>query len=163
MTPRVVIFGYGNPSRGDDALGPALVACVLVWLGDHRDADVTVYEDYQLQVEHALDLAEADLVLFIDADATGPAPFHLRRVQAERDDSYTTHELSPQALLHVAREVTRRDPPPSWVLGVRGEQFELGDPLSAAAEAHLEAAWTELQLLLDDPRAEAWDARVVAP
>jgi hydrogenase maturation protease len=163
VTPtRVVLFGYGNPSRGDDALGPALVACARLWLADHPDAKVALFEDFQLQVEHALDLADADLALFVDADASGPAPFGLRRARAARDQSYTTHELTPEAVLYVAREVTGRDPPPAWVLGVRGEQFELGDPLSAAAERHLEAAWAALQRLLEDPRVEVWDARVAA-
>ena len=108
MAPRVVLFGYGNASRGDDALGPALVACAQVWLGDHPEADVSVLEDYQLQVEHALDVADADMILFVDADASCRAPFCLRRVTAARDESYTSHELSPEAVLHVVREITKR-------------------------------------------------------
>lgn len=118
-----------------------------------------IVEDFQWQVEHALDVADADLVLFIDADASASAPFWLRRTWPSRDNSFTTHELSPEAVLHVAREVTGRDPPPAWVLGVRGEQFELGTPMSVAASGHLELAWDELRALLDDPRASAWDAR----
>ncbi|MDQ8154119.1 MAG: hydrogenase maturation protease [Gemmatimonadota bacterium] len=159
MSPRIVLFGYGNPSRGDDALGPALVACARLWLAEHPDASVALFEDFQLQVEHALDLADADLALFVDADASTPAPFGLRRVQAARDSSYTTHELSPEAVLYVAREVTGRDPPPAWVLGVRGEQFELGDPLSDAAERHLELAWAALQEMLEAPDVAVWDQR----
>jgi hydrogenase maturation protease len=159
MTARVVLFGYGNPSRGDDALGPALVACTTVWLAEHPEADVRIIEDFQLQVEHALDLLDADLVLFVDADAAAPAPFRLRRAAPARDESYTSHELSPESVLYAARKVSGREPPPAWVLGVRGEQFALGDPLSAAATAHLDAAWVELQALLADPRPEAWEAR----
>jgi hydrogenase maturation protease len=162
MGARVVLFGYGNPSRGDDALGPALLACAEVWLGEHRDATVRLVEGFQLQVEDALDLADADLVLFVDASASGPAPFSLQRVTPARDASYTTHELSPAALLQVARDLTGTEPPPSWVLAVRGEQFALGDALSASAAAHLDAAWNELQVLLADASASAWQARLTA-
>lgn len=159
MAPRVVLFGYGNASRGDDALGPALVACAQVWLGDHPEADVSVLEDYQLQVEHALDVADADMILFVDADASCRAPFCLRRVTAARDESYTSHELSPEAVLHVVREITKRDPPPAFVLGVRGERFGLGEELSPAGEEHLAAAWSEVETLLANPSVEAWDLR----
>ncbi len=159
MTARVVLLGCGNPSRGDDALGPALLARIGSWLNARPDLDVRIVEDFQFQVEHALDLADADLVLFIDADASADAPFCLRRTKPERDASYTTHELSPEAVLCVAREVTGREPPPAWVLGLRGERFELGEPMSPAAAGHLEVALDELLELLDDPRASAWDAR----
>jgi len=159
VTARVVLIGYGNPSRGDDALGPALLACAQVWLAEHPAVDVRLVEDFQLQVEHGLDVAESDLALFIDADVLGPAPFSLRRVFAARDSTYSTHELSPEAVLHVAQQVTGRAAPPAWLFGVRGVKFVLGETLSAAAAGHLEAAWVELQQLLADPRPEAWDAR----
>ena len=32
------------------------------------------------------------------------------------------------------------DPPPAWVLAIRGEAFELGAPMSPSAQAHLDAA-----------------------
>jgi hydrogenase maturation protease len=159
VTAHVVLLGCGNPSRGDDALGPALLARVRQWLVERPDLDVRIVEDFQLQVEHALDLVDADLVLFVDADASAHAPFCLRRTKADKDSSYTTHELSPEAVLHVAREITGRAPPPAWVLGVRGESFALGEHMSTNALGHLEVAWDELLELLNDPRPGAWDAR----
>lgn len=159
MTAHVVLLGYGNPSRGDDALGPALVERVRQWLVERPDLDVKVVEDFQLQVEHAADLADADLVLFVDADASAHAPFCLRRTREERDASYTSHELSPEAVLYVAHQLTGRKPPPAWVLGVRGERFKLGEPMSTNAHGHLEVAWDELLELLNDPRPAVWDAR----
>jgi len=159
MSARVVLLGCGNPSRGDDALGPEILARAGAWLLQRPDIDVRIVEDFQLQVEHALDIADADLVLFIDADASASAPYSLRRTWPSRDKSFTTHELSPEAVLQVARDVTGREPPPAWVLGVRGESFELGAPMTVSAHGHLEVAWDELLELLDDPRAAAWDAR----
>ncbi|OIQ71932.1 hypothetical protein GALL_464450 [mine drainage metagenome] len=78
-----------------------------------------------------------------------------------RDDSYTTHELSPGAVLQVFQQVEGAAPPPSsYILSVRGERFDLGEPLSPGAEAHLEAAWAFLQGLLEDPRPAAWADRL---
>jgi hypothetical protein len=44
------------------------------------------------------------------------------------------------------------EPPPSYVLAIRGEAFELGEGLSTDAAAHLDAAinWLVEDLLLDD-------------
>ena len=69
--PRVVVFGWGNVSRGDDGLGPLLLARIEALGLPH----VTTIEDFQLQIEHALDLRDADLALFVDASVAAPAAF----------------------------------------------------------------------------------------
>ncbi|MBK7846051.1 MAG: hypothetical protein IPJ73_00935 [Zoogloea sp.] len=66
----LVIFAVGNPSRGDDALGPLLMA----ELETQSLPGVTLVTDFQLQIEHALDLDGHDLALFIDAGTGTPAP-----------------------------------------------------------------------------------------
>ncbi len=156
----IVLFGYGNPSRGDDALGPLLLERATAWLEDHPELDVTTVGDFQLQIEHALDLRGRDLALFLDADAACAGAFAFRPVVAARDESYSTHELSPGAVLQVFRQVEGQPPPPAYLLSVRGERFDLGEPLSPGAEAHLEAAWAFLKGLLEDPRPAVWAARV---
>lgn len=160
MGTRMVLFGYGNPSRGDDALGPLLLERAEAWLAGHPGLSVEPVADFQLQIEHALDLQGRDLALFLDADVACPTPYSLRRVVPRQDASYSTHELSPEAVLHVYREVTGEDPPPAYILSVRGERFELGELLSQAAARHLEAAWVLLQQLLLDGRPGAWEERL---
>ena len=160
MAAGTVVFGYGNPSRGDDALGPLLLERAEAWLEEQPGLDVTTVGDFQLQIEHALDLQGRALALFLDADAACAPPCALRRAQPNQDASYTTHELSPQAVLMVYRQVTGQEPPPAFILSVRGEQFELGAPLSPAAERHLEAAWALLRKVLMDARAEIWQEQL---
>jgi hypothetical protein len=48
--------------------------------------------------------------------------------------------MSPAAVLATYVAVHGSDPPPAQVLAIRGEAFELGAPLSAAASANLDAA-----------------------
>ncbi|HJW71815.1 MAG TPA: hydrogenase maturation protease [Geothrix sp.] len=150
MKPRIVVFGYGNPSRGDDALGPMLLDRVEAWLAVHPEFPVELVTDFQLQIEHALDLQGADLALFLDADVSCPHPFALRQAVPLQDASYSSHALSPEAVLHVCRELSGTEPPPSYILSIRGERFELGEPLSPAAERNLEEAWRFLQKALRD-------------
>ena len=141
----LLVFGWGNLSRGDDALGPLFVERLRATLPP--GADVALLDDYQLQVEHALDLVDRQRVLFVDASLSCRAPFEVTPVQAQQDASFTTHAMSPQALLQVYREL-QGEPPPCTLLAIRGERFELGEAPTAEALAHLSAAllWAETWL-----------------
>lgn len=145
----ILILAWGNPSRGDDALGPALIERLAALLPQHPEwGEVTLLTDYQLQPEHALDLEGRECVLFVDASVSCAAPYAFGRLLPERDFGYTTHAMKPAALLAVFRQVTGREPPPAWLLTVRGESFELGEPLSDGARAHLDAAVGFVESLL---------------
>lgn len=157
----MIIFGYGNPSRGDDALGPALLARLAQQPKKGTGiARLALVEAIQLQLEHALELFGQDLVLFIDASISGPVPFGFHRLAAEQDTSFTTHALSPAELLHVYEQIGQGRAPPSYQLSVRGEDFSLGAPLSAPAKRHLEEAYAFVRMLCAVPQAVAWERHV---
>ena len=82
----------------------------------------------------------ASSVLFVDASLSCIAPFEVTPVLPAQDASFTTHALSPQALLQVFCDVQAEAPPPCTLLAIRGERFELGEPPGQAALAHLDAA-----------------------
>jgi hydrogenase maturation protease len=154
---RLVILAWGNPSRGDDALGPTLAQRIREHIERHaRDRCIEVVEDFQLQVEHALDLEDRDLALFIDASLACEAPFGFRRLEAQLGISETTHALAPEAVLYVYRQITGTPAPPSYLLSLRGERFELGEGLGEAAESHLEAALKFVRDLLEETRPARW-------
>ena len=160
MQPEVVVLAVGNRSRGDDAIAPLLLERLASWLAvEALDAGFELIEDYQLQIEHALDLQGKRLALFIDAGWGTPAPLAFYAVGPARTPVVrSTHALPPQGVLDVYRQFARAEPPPSFVLCVRGERFELGEGLSDAAEAHVEAAWRQLMLLCRQPDAARWRA-----
>lgn len=149
MTAPILVFGWGNPSRGDDALGPLFVER----LTRLAPPGVECMTDFQLQVEHALDFQERRRILFIDASVDAVAPFAVSAIGPLQDDSFTSHAMSPQAVLQVYRDLNDTPPPPSWLLAIRGERFELGEPLSAHAATNLEAAltWAVAWLAADRP------------
>ena len=134
----LLVFAWGNRSRGDDALGPLLLDRLRALLP--VDSGVDCLEDYQLQIEHALDLPGRSSVLFVDASLTCRAPFEVISLAPARDASMGTHTLSAQALLQVFCDLHGQAPPASTMLAIRGEAFELGTPLSPAADANLERA-----------------------
>lgn len=140
---KLLLFGYGNPGRGDDALGPELIERIAQL---HLE-DVECQNDMQLQVEHVTDLAACKQALFIDADMSCAEPFDFSEIGAAKDDSYSSHAMNPSALLHAYSQVYGKDVPPAFLLRIRGYDFELGDPLSDKASANLESA-TRLVVVL---------------
>jgi len=152
-----LIFTWGNPSRGDDALGPAMYE--LLQQANLNDVDLLT--DFQLQIEHAIDLEGRKRVLFVDASLSASAPFEVVRLQPEQDASYTTHAMSPQALLSVYQQINGYAPPPAWLLSIRGYEFGLGLPLSTAANRHLLAAFNHVKVLLDPAQSLEWPEQVV--
>jgi hydrogenase maturation protease len=134
----LLVLAWGNRSRGDDALGPLLVERLRAVLGD--EPRVAYLDDYQLQVEMALDLVGRQAVLLVDASRHSAPPFEATRVQPARDASYSSHAMSPGALLQVYRDLYAHDPPPCTLLAIRGAHFELGEAPGPAAWANLDAA-----------------------
>lgn len=164
MSP-ILILGYGNPSRGDDALGPEF----LRRLEEAREAGrvqapFETITDFQLQIEHALDLQGRELVLFVDASVSAAPPFQFARLLPEQDDSYTTHAMSPASVLSVYERVCTEPAPPCYLLTIRGDAFELGEPISPQAMHSLELALTTISDLLNgDPLNDAADLAAGAP
>jgi len=140
MLAPVLVLACGNPSRGDDALGPELAAAVE---RTHAEAiargELEVQCRYQLAVEDALELEGRQRVIVVDAAGSGPEVL-LQPLSPRRDESFTTHRLSPWALLQVFQEIERSPLPRCELLAIRGERFELGEPLSERARANLERA-----------------------
>ena len=113
----LLVFGWGNLSRGDDALGPLCVERLRAT--GLADGAVEFLDDYQLQVEHALDLVDRQRVLFIDASLSCRAPFEATALQPAHDASFTTHAMSPQALMQVFCALQGRQPPECTLLAIR--------------------------------------------
>lgn len=144
-----LVIAIGNPSRGDDALGPLAAERIEAL----QPAGVDVLTDFQLQVEHAIDLLGRQRVIFIDASVSAAAPFTITPIGPRHEHSHSTHALTPATLLQNFQDLTASAPPPAWLLAIRGETFELGTAPSAAALRHLEAAIESLLPLLADATA----------
>ena len=95
--------------------------------------------------------------MFVDASVACHSPFQFTRLQPVEDAGYTSHALSPAAVLCVYGQINADPPPPAFQLAIRGECFELGEPLSAAAEANLASALKFAGQLLKQPVVEIWD------
>ena len=158
MPAPVLIFAVGNESRGDDATGPLLLRRLDVWLKSGGSADYfEPIEDFQLQIEHAMDMKDRQLVLFIDAGMDTPSPFAFYRAHIDDEPVLYSHALSPEALLKVYTQFYGEVPPDAYVLCVSGASFELGTAPSLPAQTNLSAALEFAMQLLSKPDALLWD------
>lgn len=155
MLKPILVFGYGNLSRGDDALGPLLLDHIER-SSKHVLDSVEILSDFQLQIEHALDLENRLLVLFVDASVSCQQAFDFAELEAAKDKSYTTHAMSPAAVLAVYQSIKKQTPPPCFLLSIKGEQFELGEGLSANAQHHLAQASQFAEQLLNNSDLATW-------
>lgn len=162
MTSRIVVLAWGNPSRGDDALGPEFLARAER-RARRAGRRVEFVTDFQLQPEHGLDLVGRDLALFVDASPAVPPPFRFTAVAPGRDRTFTTHAMSPQALLAACAAAFLSPLPEGFLLAIRGDRFELGEGLSADARDHLERALAHFDALLRRPTLAGWLAAACSP
>lgn len=127
-----LIIAVGNPQRGDD--GAASELCRIVGPGSW-----TILESLELTPEMAERVGEASKVVIADADYRAGEP-RLRLLDGNvAGSSPLTHSLSPEGLVATARLLFGFQGE-AWLLGIPGEDFGLGRPLSAMAKANIESA-----------------------
>ena len=134
---RILVIGYGNSSRGDDAFGQ-LAAERLRELVQQGDVDVQTLCLPQLAPELMEDLSQADLAIFIDAAASGEPGCLTRRdinPQAGTRAAFT-HHGSPEALLNGAQALYGRSAK-GVMFSVAAEDFSFGAELSPAVAEKL--------------------------
>ena len=135
-TARIMLIGFGNPGRLDDGLGPRFAE----EMATRRIPGLTVDADYQLTVEAAAYVAEHDMVVFADAALEGPEPFWINAIEAVSQQSFSSHSVSPEAVLGLARDLFGAEPR-GYLLGIRGYEFnEYAERLSDKAQQNLQAA-----------------------
>lgn len=139
--PPVLVIGYGNTLRGDDAVGPLLAERLRQEVDSRR---VVVLTCQQLTPELAGDLAGCGRAVFIDASREAAAgEIRCRPLTPGPGQSASlVHFLGSEQLLALARLVYGRAPA-AYLVSVGGLRFDFGDrqlspPVAAAVEPALE-------------------------
>ncbi len=146
MSPSVLVYGFGNPGREDDGAGVALAEQIQA----AALPGVTTDTNYQLNVEDALLLAEHDLVIFADATHNPVDGFRLSRLEPDSVLSFTTHAMSPGAVLALCSQLYGKTPA-AYLLEIAGTSFELREGMTAEGEEDTATASTFLLDLLNKP------------
>jgi hydrogenase maturation protease len=149
---KVLVYGYGNPGRQDDGLGPRLAEEI----GKLGFPFVETDANYQLQIEDAAEIAEYDLVVFADAAVEGVGPFSVKRLEPALKVSFTTHSVPPESVLAICRDHFGRAPD-AFLIAVRGYEFDIREGLSRKALLNLKRACDFVILLLEEMKGKSMD------
>lgn len=146
-----IILGYGNPDRGDDGvawhilmrlfsdkniLDADLFCCDFISLTTNTD----VWFNFQLLPEIAEVLSTYQKAIFLDAH-TGEIKENVKLspVEPEFSNSPFTHHMTPSTLLALTDTITGKHPE-SWLLSIRGHEFEFNRELTAKTKRFAEEA-----------------------
>ena len=149
----VLVIGYGNTLRGDDALGWH----VADRLRKSPPPKAEVIASHQLTPEMAEAISEAGRVVFVDArEDIAPGEIRIERLDpAQGDQAAFSHQCNPWGLLQSAR-VLYGVAPISLLVGVGGEDFDLGDRMSPAMTRALEETVALVKALIADEGHPHW-------
>ncbi len=133
---KTILFAIGNNGRQDDGLGWAFGEA-LEW---SRNFECDVHYRYQLQVEDSELISGAEQVIFVDAfKGELPDGFQWKKVEPSASFEFTTHALSPEAVLFLCEKLYGKMPEAHCLL-IGGEQWNLELGLTAAAADNLAKA-----------------------
>jgi hydrogenase maturation protease len=143
---RVLILACGNTLRGDDGVALHIASCMNGACG----ADALVHSSQQWVPELAKPISQAEIVVFLDASAsTPPGEMACHELPAgSSSPSSFTHQISPEALLALARDLYASYPARTYLLTVGGASFDLKEGLSDPVSHVIPQAIERIKALL---------------
>ena len=134
---RILVYAYGNPGRQDDGLGNSLVEALQPWIEQEQLATVMLESNYQLNIEDADAISEKDIVVFVDASVEDIEDIHFGPVEpSEGRSEFTMHAASPAYVLALCHKIYRKYPE-TYLLQIRGYEWEFEEGLSEGARKNL--------------------------
>ncbi|MGD0589693.1 MAG: hydrogenase maturation protease [Bacteroidota bacterium] len=130
---KVLVIGYGNTLRGDDAAGIRAAELIA-----KRRPEIECVCMHQLMPELAEQIAVSDIVIFFDADVNVAQPNVQVVVPSVEVDQPRTHFISPESLLRLSQQLYQRMPLKAYIIGIPASQFEFSEELSESTKKAVE-------------------------
>ncbi len=128
-----LLIAIGNSARSDDGLAWAFYD-ELKKQNSFRGKMVSCY---QLQVEDAEMISHFPRVIFVDATQEHlNEGFDLEATKAQNDFTFTTHALTPAAVLFLCNDLYQQYPE-AYTLKIKGEDWDLKIGMSKNAKNNL--------------------------
>jgi hydrogenase maturation protease len=144
LQPDILLIGFGNELRGDDAAGVIIAARFEEMHLPH----LRVIACHQLTPELAEDIAAAHTVMFVDAsvEIDGDTAQAIR-IEPDPGARLQGHLGDPRALLFLAQSLYGNTPV-AWCVHVPASEFELGAKPSPSTQRAIESAVEQILSLV---------------
>jgi hydrogenase maturation protease len=123
---KVLVIGYGNTLRGDDAAGVKAAELIA-----QRHPEFEYIYLHQLVPELIEKIGDYDIVFFIDAQKDITQPSVRLIAPSIEADQPRTHFISPESLLALSQQLYQRMPSNAYVIGIPASEFKFSEELSA--------------------------------
>lgn len=140
---RILVIGFGNSLRGDDAVGRRVVEQV-----SRERPNLVAMSVTQLVPELATLVASAWATIFVDASVDASSGVEVRELTPACPLTRGMHVTGPRELLALARSCYCHAPM-AWLVAVPARKFGYSEKLSAEAEVHVAAAVREVESLIE--------------
>ncbi len=117
-----------------------MIELLKPWVAENGLTHVELESNYQLNIEDADTIGDKDVVVFVDASIEDIGDYQLGIVEpSEGRSEFTLHAASPAYILALCIKLYDRHPE-TYLLQVRGYEWEFQEGLSPEASRNLEAA-----------------------
>jgi hydrogenase maturation protease len=145
---KTVVIGIGNPLRGDDGVGwavvEALASVAAAW-------GITAVHTHQLLPELIDDFRCASQVIFVDASVAGePGTIAVTPIQSATNGPAASHQMHPGVLLALGVKIYGRMPT-AHLITITGQDFGYTETLSAPVVQAVTAVLHQIQELIQAP------------
>ncbi len=141
---KILVYGYGNPGRQDDGLGIFLSERIDEWIKKENIHFVNVDYNYQLNVEDAYEIADKDIVIFIDASKEEIDDYTLTEVKPAKKLEFTSHFVSPSYLLNLCNVMFSKAPV-IYLLHIKGYKWKFCEEMTEDAKNNMNKAYDFLK------------------
>jgi hydrogenase maturation protease len=145
---KVLVIGYGNTLRTDDAVGRRVAMAIASWELPGLESIAV----HQLTPELAETLANAELAIFVDARlADEEETVEIQPLEPSGSHMGPGHVGDPRSLLALARAIYGSSPR-TWLVTVPAADRSLGEGLSSTAARGAEDALARIASLIEAER-----------
>ena len=142
-----LIIGYGNTLRSDDGAGQIVANHMATWnLPNVRSLAV-----HQLTPELAEDIANADIVIFVDVVVSSKQNSEkIEIIILEDDDKYLNfgHTENPRSLLYLSKIIYNKIPKAYWIL-IPAINFEFGEKISDITKKGIKQSLKKIESIIN--------------
>jgi len=136
---KIFVYGFGNPGRQDDGMGPAIIDR----LENENIQGIIIDSNYQMNIEDAYNISECDVVIFVDASIDADEPFSFYKIKPSPEITFTTHTVAPESIIALCKDLYDKDME-AYVMAIKGYEWEFAEGLSPKAADNFNEAYTFL-------------------
>jgi hydrogenase maturation protease len=145
---KMLFYGYGNTSKQDDGIGIACAECLEHWIKNEKiNVSIQVARNPLLDVSDVENLADKDIVVFIDSSKENISDFYMSKVVPAPEANGL---VTPGYLIYMVNSMYNRTPL-AFILHIKGYKWKEDQPFSQKAQMNICKALEFLKEKIKNP------------